>query len=114
MQAGEHLARLRTVVGADRELQAAITDDDGVIRDLTGYSSATVSARLGSTYKISAANVTIEDGGSTGYVSFTPDSGDIDVSGDYRAMIRFVTALGAIDYSDEFIIEVSQPIYDTG
>lgn len=108
----EELRRVRTWVGATKQLRLQVRNADGTAADLSGYASATVSANNGATAKIASATVTIESAGSTGYVNFTPDSADIDEAGDYLAQIRFVDGSGNVDYTDKFVIEVATPIYN--
>lgn len=107
----DDLRRVRTWAGATRQIRLQIRNSDGTAKDLSAFDSATVSADLGGTAKITAETVTIE-GGTSGWVNFTPAAGEIDVAGDYRAQIRFVDGTD-VDYTDQFIIEVGDPIYNT-
>ena len=104
-----------TYVGADgREIRRQAKDDSGTPIDLTGR-TGTLSARLGqgttADWKIKAQAITIE-GGILGWYTYTPTAAEIDVKGEYQAQARFVDT-GAIDYDDEFILDVLDPIHFT-
>ena len=117
MKAKHELERVTTYVGADgRQIRLQVKDEDGNAYDLSGFSSCTVSARLGSgssaTWKIQAKSVTIE-AGTDGWVHFTPSASEIDTEGEYLAQFRFVDAGSLVDYTDPFIIDVVSAIHYT-
>ena len=102
-----------TYVGADgRQIRRQAKDETGTAIDLTGR-TGTISARLGSgstaDYKIEASAITIEVG-TSGWWTYTPTAAEVDVKGEYQAQARFVDGTD-IDYDDEFILDVLEPIH---
>lgn len=109
--ANEELRRIKTFVGATgRKLRFQMRDPStGAAYDLTGFSAATISARVfGETdYKIQAAVLTIE-AGTAGWVYFFPTTAHIDTAGELVAQI-FLDSGADEDYSDKLIIEIEAP-----
>jgi hypothetical protein len=113
--AGEDLRRIITYVGATgKMLRFQMRDPEtGAIVDLNsgGYSVPTISAReTGLTeYRIEAAALTIE-AGAWGWLNFYPSSDHLVSVGDLRAQIRIENTTGP-DFTDQFIIEIQDPIH---
>lgn len=104
-----------TYVGADgRQIRRQAKDESGTVIDLTGR-TGTISARSGSgsaaVYKIEAEDVLIE-GDTNGWWTYTPTSTEVNESGELQAQVRFtVTATDLVDFDDEFILDVLEPIH---
>ena len=104
----EEIRRVVTFVGATgRVLRFQMRDDTGVVVDVSGYDSAAISGKLGTTEKIKNAVCDIE-ADVNGWVEYTPAAGEIDTTGDIRCNLKLVAAT-LPDYTEEFIIEVATP-----
>lgn len=109
----DHPEKLTAYVGATgRTLRFSLVDADGDAIDLTDY-TVQISAKLGSTYKITRSSCVIEDAAG-GEVSYAPASDEIDAAGEYTAQLRLIAAGGLVDYTEPFIIDVQQPVDDAG
>lgn len=102
-----------TYTGADgRALAFQAVDGDGTAINLTGYVSVRLSAKLGSTYKILRAAMTVT-APATGMIEYTPTAAEIATVGLYNAQIRLEDADNKIDFLKAFVIDVRAPI-DSG
>jgi len=109
MKATSEMAVHEFYVGATgRKIRAQVRDDDGNILDQTG-NTVKLSAKLGDTYKIQAATMTVE-AGTDGWVYYMPAAGEVDTEGEYKAQVRIEEG-GLVDYADPFVIDVIDPIH---
>ena len=114
MNDGDYRPVIKTYVGATaRTLTFYAKEDDGTAKDLSGFATASISADLGGTAKLSEVAVTISDA-AAGVLTFVDADGDLDTAGEYDAQIRLETASAAVDYLEPMTMLVRDPVYNAG
>lgn len=69
-----------------------VVDEDGIVQDVSGYTTITIVARSPDGRTSATANGSYVTDGSDGQVSFSFTSGQIDRSGPWNLQMEFATA----------------------
>jgi len=104
----EYRKRVITYVGSTATaLLFKAVQADGTDYNLTGL-TVTLRAVYQTTDKIAGSAVTV-DVGTEGLFSYLPTAEEVDVAGDYAAQVKVMDG-AAVDYLEEIILEVRQPV----